>query len=765
MVGKLFQDLRLNKQGKLFLCWLGICIGGILIILPFILADGPAANSGFNKTFIKNATTPYGKVIVTNSTSAKKIIEVDLLNNTDICLINCSAEGSVYLYEKGKLIDSLKFTKLEYKRWVPYTLSNYTIFIKSGKDWIIYKNQDLDIGLYNFKIEGKIGMFDVIDWVGTWKNVEITDWATWTSSLSIGLIGYYDMENKAEKVLGMYNLTNWTKNQPQYIAGGLIGKGLQLAQTYNARLPNGTLWNFNTTQNLTFNFWVKLNATMPGGGYFICRCPDDIKGYMGVETANHLYVHLYWTGTNLTAADLVNNKWYMITYTTNDTSSAVWLNGSIIGTGGGGGMLNFTDSLYFQFGDTCEFTGYADGMIDEVSLWNRSLNGTEIFNQLYNTGLGLTYIYYHPPLILFNATIPAAPILNSQNVFINVTLNDTEGDDVYINFTILSPNSTFFLKNANGMLIGGAIKSVTGQEWHSGFFNISLNTSSLGVWKWNYTIYENTSTSVFQSGNFSIKDTNKPNVTLIFPATNSILLRNVSLNLNFSVIDELLESCWYSTDEGITNVSLPLCNNATFSIAPNSYNITLWANDTSNNLNSSKVFNVTFFYDNVKPNLTINAPNTTYSGITYIPVNITALDNDGISNCYFNITRGASLEVLSTRIDNCANTTFIVSGNAVYVIHILVNDTTGNINISEATFTTTSYIPPPVIITPGGGGGGIIEKLIPEKAKICEPAELPFSVAWANFNNDKSFENLKNLWYAFWDLSLCKSGASIIGVE
>lgn len=106
-----------------------------------------------------------------------------------------------------------------------------------------------------------------------------------------------------------------------------------------------------------------------------------------------------------------------------------------------------------------------------------------------------------------------------------------------------------------------------------------------------------------------------------------------------------------------------------------------------------------------KPNLTIAHPNQTYSGITYIPLNFTALDDYALDTCYYNVTIGASLDVANTVTSCSQNTTFTVNfGDGNYVLRMCINDTSNNANCTTSSFTTTAYVPPPA--SPGGGSGG-----------------------------------------------------------
>lgn len=120
--------------------------------------------------------------------------------------------------------------------------------------------------------------------------------------------------------------------------------------------------------------------------------------------------------------------------------------------------------------------------------------------------------------------------------------------------------------------------------------------------------------------------------------------------------------------------------------------------------------NNTVKIDNTPPSLIINKPSVTESN-TSIAINISVSDSKSglnLSSCYFNITRGASVEVSDTIIPNCQNASAGLSGDATYLLTLKALDNATNINITSLSF-TVSGSGTIIIITPppsGGGGGG-----------------------------------------------------------
>ncbi len=96
-------------------------------------------------------------------------------------------------------------------------------------------------------------------------------------------------------------------------------------------------------------------------------------------------------------------------------------------------------------------------------------------------------------------------------------------------------------------------------------------------------------------------DITAPRISVIYPF-NNLNTSNTGLDINYTVLDVNLSSCWYSNDTYSVNTTLANCANiTTITWSEGQHNVTIWANDTTNNVNSSSI---TFVIDTVAPTIT-----------------------------------------------------------------------------------------------------------------------------------------------------------------
>jgi len=258
-----------------------------------------------------------------------------------------------------------------------------------------------------------------------------------------------------------------------------------------------------------------------------------------------------------------------------------------------------------------------------------------------------------------------------------------------------------------------------------------------------------------------------------FDSLNILLPLNISYNasetIEFNIsTDEILDTCLFSFDNFLTNYSMEIdaslsgANYTNFTMTQGQKTAKFWCNDSYGNVNGTE--SVTFFLDSKAPNITIFSPSDGNS--KNIKINISVYDLSGTDYCYFNITRGASLEVSNTEIPNCQNTTATLSGYADYMIYVFANDTFNHINWTNKSFTISE-----LSVSGGGGGGGavvtqILETLLPEQGEglTCIPLYDSLKNKWEIIQKDKSWSSVKEFLLALYDSLVCGSASSIIKI-
>ena len=280
--------------------------------------------------------------------------------------------------------------------------------------------------------------------------------------------------------------------------------------------------------DFTYNFWFNTTSTTAD--------IRNILGGQGNAAADwfRIYLntdHTLWLqmddGTNpiisqqIDATTQNDGNWHFITIRRKASENRVevfrddgelLLNNTDIDTG-----LTFDQSFYI--GDAQVSPSPFDGIIDEVSIYDRALTATEI-SELYNSGTGLNP---YTPVVFDTLNI-------SSLVY---PLNNTQYSTSIINFNT-TINATY---NFNCSLYIGDVLNQTRDGFASGSdVPVSFN-ATLGNALWNYTIscFDNTTTENTTINYFYI-DT-------IFPAiqdnfTNGTLFANNPLNIRFNFTDD-----------------------------------------------------------------------------------------------------------------------------------------------------------------------------------------------------------------------------------
>jgi hypothetical protein len=181
-------------------------------------------------------------------------------------------------------------------------------------------------------------------------------------------------------------------------------------------------------------------------------------------------------------------------------------------------------------------------------------------------------------------------------------------------------------------------------------------------------------------------NTDIPTITIYYPQ--SIAYPSNITTLNFSVVDGDLQSCWYTLDNGVTNVSTPCDQNVSgLNAGHGLHNWTVWANDTGG---TEGFFTVEFEVDTVIPSLDILSPvNQTYH-VQY-PVEFNVSGSENLDYCIFSFDDFASnysMTAFNQTFYNYTNSSMSPGG---YLARFWCNDSVGNANNTESIGFSVAY--------------------------------------------------------------------------
>lgn len=208
-------------------------------------------------------------------------------------------------------------------------------------------------------------------------------------------------------------------------------------------------------------------------------------------------------------------------------------------------------------------------------------------------------------------------------------------------------------------------------------------------------------------------DTTAPTITLPL-YTNATLKNNTdTLTINVSVVDGgsgLIGSGCKINVNGTTNITVPVsngwCNTSSISLSGLSNGnktIYIYANDTLNNIRLNNSY-VVQMIDRVIPNTTAFLSDTTGASNlsqNYIFVNISAIDNVNVSGVQIYLYNSSDVFNNTNLTASPYALNFTSLSDGVYYLNVTANDTSGNVNSSEArTIWLDSHNPSVNLISP-----------------------------------------------------------------
>lgn len=595
----------------------------------------------------------------------EKLFSGAITEHTEICSRECYSNIQLYISNKDVLIQDIKFYTLKWYGKEEEPIESYTLFIKKGDTeytvleykttcsksgtypngssittcikeqtgshkeyvpiWEKYNIGDkVEPGTYEIKIEGIKDKLKNVDWEIKTQGIWTTDWAVWTSGLATGLKRWWTFNESsgttALDTMGNDNLelsNNWT--------GGLIGNSFNWTVLISAPgyTQTGSPWNTlnSSGNNMTVNFWLNKTGLWAAPGAddrdIISQFSDGANfgdwTFQGIDDNLNIRMQINDGGTKtsdnvpipVAAGSPYQGKWFMVTIRFNSTTAWIQINGT------NHGQEFFDISSWRPNGANWDFlcrTGgncMRNGQIDEWGIWNRILTDSEI-SDLYNNGVGLT------PAQLTSMTVVNSHPANHSNLTSTTVIFGCNATGFDNNVTFIVLNAT----NSSGSNWNQTnVSTIGGISYNATFTNTSLTD---GNYTWNCLAYGTAANSSSGMSVFRI-DSHAPAVKINLPT--SILPYGFFRNnetLNWTISDTHLQTIWYNYNG--TNITVyGGANETKFNITNPGYiqNITIWANDSFGNINSSYVqWNYTIF---------VNSWN--YSKVTYETVNETFLIN------------------------------------------------------------------------------------------------------------------------------------------
>lgn len=464
------KNKSINAHHKLFLCFLILNLMAISLI---------SAQMGFDntKSFDKNVGN-YGRVTIKDWFGLLNLTELELKKNTDVCLIECSAEKEIIMYQKGSLIDDIKFETINWDNSrTKEPIRDYQFYIKQGNRIKEYNlGDEVEPGTYTVILEGRKSPLKKVDWIIQSQGEWIDDWAIWDTNPPLA---YYDFNSTA----ALENRVNASEGNGTKIGSITTDQDVSL-------IPEG--WQFtasddqwvNITQsiggdNMTVMMWVQPNwsADSPTGDNIVFFYGRAGKYYLFYGNDGNLYakagdqaggIPTPDFGTNWTAGD-----WVMLTMWWSNSANEfkVYINDELA-------MSNISNTITYQ----TEYMGLADnpagninfyGNISETGIWNSTLTETEI-SELYNSGSGFSYRSGVADITV-NLTSP----INNENI----SLLGTDFIAYHNATNCYLTNYTYYFWDSTGAEYNNTINgTITGET------NITTGTVhffNLGEYDWN----------------------------------------------------------------------------------------------------------------------------------------------------------------------------------------------------------------------------------------------------------------------------------------
>lgn len=199
-----------------------------------------------------------------------------------------------------------------------------------------------------------------------------------------GLIAYYKLDETSGQVIDSLSNNNGTNNGATANVIGKINNSYGFKEVESDYINIGSNTIDLTSPPISINAWIKIDSikenSIIGAG--------TSNGYAFYVKSNSQLSFGKLDVNEVVSEELVTNEtWHMVTSVYNEEGVTFYIDGNL--SGNSSYDKNFSSELAYNIGKR-KSEAYFDGKIDELGIWNISLDATEVDN-LYNNGNGLIY--------------------------------------------------------------------------------------------------------------------------------------------------------------------------------------------------------------------------------------------------------------------------------------------------------------------------------------------------------------------------------------
>jgi len=244
--------------------------------------------------------------------------------------------------------------------------------------------------------------------------------------------------------------------------------------------------------------------------------------------------------------------------------------------------------------DTCRWTNNSGASYHTITCgtnitgitWLEGINNITIeINDTVGNSNSTSLTFVLDTLPPYFDDYPFTNISQDNLTAIEITFNATDLGVGVDSFNV--SDSTNFTINSTGGLTNNTVLAV-------GYYELIIGVNDT---------LDNTNTTIFGVNITEQPDSINPLISMLFPSNNTNHSYN-TLEINYTYTETNPDTCWWTNNTGITNHTLTSCGTNITGITwlEGENNLTIYINDTSNNLNSTSV---TFFVDTTPPICTL----------------------------------------------------------------------------------------------------------------------------------------------------------------